>query len=551
MGDDFKAKGNAAMQAGNAEQAVDFYTQGIAIDGNNHVLYSNRSAAYAKLNRFSDALEDAQKTTSIKPDWAKGYSRVGTALSFLDRHSEAIDAFETGLGLDANNATLKSGLADAKERSEAAMAQSPSNPFSGPDVMAKLAADPRTADLIKQPDFMVMLNQIQRNPGNISQYLSDPRLQATLGVLLNADFLNPDGPGDDSGSAPQTSSSPTMNKPTASPPRAEAKAEAELSEADAAKQLGNEAYKKKDFEAALQHYDKAIELDGTNMTYLTNKAAVYFEQSRFDECVETCLKSIDVGREQHADFKNIAKALGRIGSVHLKKEEYEDAIKWFNKSLAEHRMPDILKKLQQAEKILEERRYQAYLSPEIALEEKTKGNQAFQKGDYPSAISHYTESIKRNPDDPKVYSNRAACYTKLAEFRMGLNDCETVIKLDPKFVKGYTRKGLIHLALKEQSKAAAAFQEALSLDPNNADAQDGMRKSYQHHPTTMTDAEREQVAQRAMADPEVQQIMQDPAMRTILQQMQEDPKAIREHLKNPVIGEKLQKLVDSGLVSMR
>ena len=38
------------------------------------------------------------------------------------------------------------------------------------------------------------------------------------------------------------------------------------------KDKGNAAYKKKDFTTALQHYDKAIELDPENITFLTNKA---------------------------------------------------------------------------------------------------------------------------------------------------------------------------------------------------------------------------------------------------------------------------------------
>jgi hypothetical protein len=38
------------------------------------------------------------------------------------------------------------------------------------------------------------------------------------------------------------------------------------------KELGNQAYKKREFDAALGHYDKAYELDNENITFLTNKA---------------------------------------------------------------------------------------------------------------------------------------------------------------------------------------------------------------------------------------------------------------------------------------
>lgn len=43
-------------------------------------------------------------------------------------------------------------------------------------------------------------------------------------------------------------------------------------------------------------------------------------------------------------------------------------------------------------------------------------------------------------------------------------------------------------------------------------------------------------------------IMQDPVMNSILQQAQGDPSALQEHMKNPAIKSKIQKLIASGVI---
>jgi stress-induced-phosphoprotein 1 len=56
------------------------FSEAIELDPTNHVLYSNRSGSYASLKDFDNALTDAIKTTELKPDWPKGWTRKAGAL---------------------------------------------------------------------------------------------------------------------------------------------------------------------------------------------------------------------------------------------------------------------------------------------------------------------------------------------------------------------------------------------------------------------------------------------------------------------------------------
>lgn len=59
------------MSSGQIEDAIKFYTEGIALAPDSELLYSNRSAAYCKLAQYNEALKDAEEVIRIKPDWAK------------------------------------------------------------------------------------------------------------------------------------------------------------------------------------------------------------------------------------------------------------------------------------------------------------------------------------------------------------------------------------------------------------------------------------------------------------------------------------------------
>ena len=68
---ELKGQGNDALKAENFEEAIEKYTEAIKLDPQNHILYSNRSAALTKSGDYLAALGDAEKTIEIKPDWGK------------------------------------------------------------------------------------------------------------------------------------------------------------------------------------------------------------------------------------------------------------------------------------------------------------------------------------------------------------------------------------------------------------------------------------------------------------------------------------------------
>ncbi|KAJ2709797.1 Hsp90 cochaperone [Coemansia spiralis] len=561
--DELKAKGNAAFAAGNHEEAITHFSAAAELDPTNHVLYSNRSASLASLRRYAEALADAEKTVELKPDWAKGYSRKGAALYGLRRFEDAVATYEAGLKHDPSNALLKKGLADT----EAALSSGPSDEdmsgfankmssaFQG-DVLGKLAANPKTAPFLADQAFVAKVREIQANPDKLQEYADDQRITIAMFTLMGmGDIFTQGGP---------AGSPPPRPAPAAAAAKEEEEEPVELTEedkeaaaiksqAEEAKTQGNAAYKARRFDEALESYSKAIELNGTDITYWNNKAAVYFEMGRLDECIETAEKAVEVGRESRAEYKHIAKALGRIGTAYSKKDDLDAAIRYYGQSLAEHRTADVLSKMRALEKQRKERAEEAYHDKDKAEEARERGNALFKGGKFAEAQAEYSEAIKRNPGDVRNYSNRAACLTKLIAIPDALKDCEMCIKLDPTFVKAYIRKCNALFLKRDYAEALDALEEAKTQDKdkkNTAEINQLEAKCYNAISEHTARLSPEEALQRAQADPKIASVLANPAMQNILQQMQADPRAAREHLKNPAVASNLRKLIAAGIVRM-
>lgn len=560
----YKTKGNEAFSAKNYPEAIENFSKAIELDGSNHVLYSNRSASYASNHQWNEALADAQTCVALNSSWGKGYVRLGAALHGLKRFDEAIDSYKKGQAAEPSLQALADGI-EAAEKDKHASRPDPIGQMFNAGIFVKIQSNPRLAPLLRQPDYVQMLNTVIANPKMASSFLqSDKRFMQTFLELsgigqaggfgdVAGDFGDGDGAEESvpaKQSAPQAAPTP-VPKPASEPKKAAAAPSTELSAAAKLKEEGNELYKQRKFAEAMEKYKRAFEQEPTNTTFLLNQTAVLFEETSYDACVTACDEALEHGRENKADYTVIGKLMTRKALCLQRLNRHDEAIPLFKKALVEHRNPDTLAKLSACEKEKKQLDIDAYINPELAAKAKEEGNALFKIDKFPEAVTAYTEAIKRNPSEHTSYSNRAAAYIKLGAFNDALEDCEKCLAIKPDFVRAIARKGHAYFWTKQYHKALQTYDAGLKIDPANQECIDGKAKTrmkISEVASGQSGEDGDDAARRAMADPEIAAIMNDSYMQMVLGEMQRDPARIQDYLRDPGISEKINKLIAAGIL---
>lgn len=569
--EEYKAQGNKHFAAKEFDKAIQQFS--LAIDASpvpNHVLFSNRSACYASLKDFSKALEDAQKCVETNSSWAKGYNRVGAAHYGLGNFDDAKAAYSKALELEPGNAMAQSGLSSV-ESAESAQYSQPDmgigKIFLDPQLISKLKANPKTAEYMNDPDLVGKLLQIQANPqASMSLMMSEPRLMNIMAALMGIDL----NMADPESAVPSKEKSEPVPKEETKTEKTEAKpaqtsapetedVEMEDSskvQAEEIKAQANTLYKQRKFDEAIEKYNKAWELH-KDITYLNNRAAAEFEKGDYDAAIATCETACEEGRGMRADYKLIAKSFARMGNSYLKKDDLESAAKYFDKSLTEHRTPDVLTKLRTTQKEIKTREALLYIDPEKAEQARLEGKEYFSNADWPNAVKAYTEMIKRAPEDARGYSNRAAALAKLMSFPDAVEDCNKAIAKDPAFVRAYIRKANAQLAMKEYSQVLDTLTTAREKDQEVTGGKSSLEidqlynKALSQRFSAIEGETPEQTMERVSRDPEIVSILQDPVMQGILAQARENPAALQDHMRNPSVSKKINTLIAAGVIRTR
>lgn len=137
-----------------------------------------------------------------------------------------------------------------------------------------------------------------------------------------------------------------------------------------------------------------------------------------------------------------AESLTSAGVTHLQQQQYDRAIRDFDRALA--------------------------LQPGLVVAWKNRALAHRTKGDYERAVADYDQAIVFAPSDARLVGERGATYVLLDDYQKALRDFDRVIALKPDNVPAIESRGRVHFYLGNFAQAAADLQRALTMDSTDA-----------------------------------------------------------------------------------
>ena len=127
------------------------------------------------------------------------------------------------------------------------------------------------------------------------------------------------------------------------------------------------------------------------------------------------------------------------------------------------------------------------LSRERLVEEiKNRGKSLVKSRNYPEAIRLYSKGIEVAPGNAVLFANRSMCQLGMGSAKEALQDAETALSLDSSYVKGYYRKAMALLSLKDNAAARETLEQGLKLAPDDKELQQQLLKIQTDAPKPAT-----------------------------------------------------------------
>lgn len=242
------------------------------------------------------------------------------------------------------------------------------------------------------------------------------------------------------------------------------------------KTKGNDAFKAKRYQEAIDWYTKAIAMDPNSEAsgaLYSNRAGSWQNLNNFEKAAADSEQCIRVRPDWLKGHFRKGVAMESMGKYDEAQKALQEALKLSPGN------EEVMEKLQNINGKLRERnekaKSKACKTPEEA---KVLGNSLFKDGKYDQAAEFYTRAIELQKENVKekavFYANRAACHQQTHMYSLMIEDCNAALAIDPANVKAYLRRGIAHEGIEKWKLALEDYTKAQSISPGVAGASQGV-----------------------------------------------------------------------------
>ncbi|KAK4250539.1 hypothetical protein C7999DRAFT_38384 [Corynascus novoguineensis] len=390
----FKNEGNKFFKAGDYTHAIEFYTKAVVLQPNSATYLGNRAAAFMSAGKYSEALADCKRAADLDPHNSKILLRLARIYTSLGQPEEAVATFgrihpaPSAKDMAPAKDMLRHVRAAQQALKDGTAASMVLHPL---DMAEKLLGvgvlKPRKWQLMRGEAFLKMgdansLGEAQ----NIAMSLLRLNNQDPEALVLRGRALYSQG---DNEKAVQH-----FRKALSCDPdfKDAIKWLRTVQKLERMKEDGNTQYKAGRWQAALDIYTSALDVDptnkGTNSKILQNRALCRIKLKQYDDAIADCERAISLDPQYIKARKTKANALGLA-------DKWEAAVREW-KSIQELDPEDrtIAKEVRKAELELKKSQRKDYYK--ILGIEKTATENEIKKAYRKLAIVHHPD---KNPGD--------------------------------------------------------------------------------------------------------------------------------------------------------
>ena len=119
------------------------------------------------LERYEEAEEDSLKSLSLNPSYGKAHARLGLSRFFMQDYAGAIEAYQSALQFDPDNAASRSYLVKAKAKLEAQSADHAAKRLADDQQLRQIASkvmSKPSQELYDDPDMKILARKAMNDP---------------------------------------------------------------------------------------------------------------------------------------------------------------------------------------------------------------------------------------------------------------------------------------------------------------------------------------------------------------------------------------------------